>query len=145
MKLGISFDTVVIPVVAALLGYRLIVWLKESRRTPDPWGPELDEAVEKPESVPLCHHCLAPQEHQGWFCPECGAAVGQFSNYLPNVYIFSIGEGLRAGICERPRLGPLLVIGYLLVGFGYFVPLGPLFVLALVLRRLQKKEAPAEA
>src|SRR5713101_7005716 len=73
-------------------------WLLAGPRRPDPWGVEIEKAIEGDEAVPVCPHCLTPQEHEGWFCPGCGSVSGQYGNYLPNVYIFSIGEALRAGV-----------------------------------------------
>jgi len=73
-------------------------WLLAAPSTPDPWGPEVEEALQKEEAVAVCPHCLTPQAHNGWFCPECGSVSGQYGNYLPSVYIFSIGEAARAGV-----------------------------------------------
>jgi hypothetical protein len=39
-------------------------------RTPDPRGDDVEQAVEGEEAVPVCPHCLTPQQHNGWFCPE---------------------------------------------------------------------------
>lgn len=115
--------------------YAFCRWLLTGPRTPDPWGPDIEEAVESEEAVPLCPHCLAPQEHQGWFCPECGSTIGQYSNYLPSVYIFSIGDLVRAGVQQRNRWTPVLVIGYVLLAICYFSFLAPLYCLFLALNR----------
>ena len=106
--------------ICGLAIYRAIVWVMEARRTADPWGSEIDEALAKEEAAPLCDHCLAPQEHNGWFCPQCGATVGPYSNYLPYVYLFSQGEVLRAGVSQRFRRTPLIAIGYVLLSLGFF-------------------------
>jgi hypothetical protein len=98
--------------------YRLVLWIMHAPRTVDPWGPETEEAVNQEEAVPLCHHCFTPQEHNGWFCPECGATVGPYCNYLPYIYVFSQGEVLRAGVTERIRRGKLMTIGLILFSLG---------------------------
>jgi hypothetical protein len=118
---------------AAIYAFRQ--WLLSCPRTPDPWGAEVEQAVEGEEAVPVCPHCLAPQEHNGWFCPECGATSGQYSNYLPTVYIFSIGEAVRAGVERRSRWTPFLVTGYILVAFAWFSILAPVYCLFLFLNR----------
>ena len=116
-----SEETLTLLVFLALLGmavYRFVVWLMEAPRTADPWGKEIDEALDKDEAVPVCHHCFAPQEQTRWFCPECGAIAGPYCNYMPYIYVFSQGEVLRAGVTEHIRRSPLIVIGYVLVSLG---------------------------
>src|SRR5438552_2102204 len=110
-------------VCAAL--YAFCKWLSASPRSPDPWGAEVEKAVEGEEAVPVCPHCLTPQEHNGWFCPGCGSASGQYSNYLPNVYIFSIGEAARAGVEHPNRWASFVTAGYVLIAFGFFSVLAP--------------------
>jgi len=117
-------------VILAILGvaiYQLVQWLKEAKRTADPWGDEIDKALDEDDAVPLCHHCLTPQHHNGWFCPECGATVGPYCNYLPFVYIFSQGEVLRAGVTERIRRSPLIVIGLVLLSLTMFAIAAPFY------------------
>jgi len=122
-----------IVVVLVILGfcgvafYRFVLWVTQAPRTADPWGKEIQEAVNHEEAVPLCHHCFTPQEHNGWFCPECGATVGPYCNYLPYVYIFSQGEVLRAGVTERLRRSKLITIGFVLVSLGMFALAAPIY------------------
>lgn len=93
----------------------------------DPWGKEIDEAINRDDVVPVCHHCFTPQNHNGWFCPECGAIVGSYCNYMPYLYIFSEGEVLRAGVNERIRRSPLIAIGYILFSAGLFTAAAPIY------------------
>ena len=122
-----KIEALVILGVGAAVLYRVWIWLREAPYTPDPWGAEVGGALEDPESLPVCPHCLVPQEHNGWFCPECGSTVGQYSNWLPAVYIFSIGEAFRRGVTERMRNYPLIIMGYVLVTLSYFSLLAPIF------------------
>ena len=115
--------------------YALCRWLLACPRTPDPWGAAIEQAVEGEDAVPLCPHCLAPQQHNGWFCPECGSTSGQYGNYLPSVYMFSIGDAARAGVQQRSRWTPLVVTGYILIAFAFFSILGPVYCLLLFLHR----------
>jgi len=119
--------------VLAILGlfllamYRLVYWIMESPRTADPWGEETEEALAQNEAVPVCHHCFTPQEHSGWFCPECGATAGPYCNYMPYIYIFSIGEVLRAGVTDRIRRNPLITLGFVLFSLGMFAVAAPIY------------------
>src|SRR5258708_36073310 len=100
----------------------------QAPRTDDPWGKETDESVNQEDAVPLCHHCLTPQEHNGWFCPECGATVGPYVNYLPYIYIFSEGEMLRAGVNERFRRSPILLPGFILFSVLMYSIFAPIYL-----------------
>jgi len=143
MLLSITFpatpeETVGALAILGLIGLAICAfcrWLLACPRTPDPWGADVEQAVEGEGAVPVCPHCLTPQEHNGWFCPECGCTTGQYSNYLPYVYIFSIGDAVRAGVQQRGRWTPLLVVGYVLIAITYFYVLAPLYCLFLFLNR----------
>jgi hypothetical protein len=121
-----NIEGFVIVVVSIVVLCRFYLWVRELRCTPDPWGPEIESALDSPDAVPLCQDCLTAQQHNGWFCPECGAAVGKYCNWLPGVYIFSIGEVVRSGVNERFRLTVPIAIGYLLVLFQSFACLAPI-------------------
>jgi hypothetical protein len=143
MLLSITFpsnpeETIGALVILGVIGAAIFAfchWLLTCPRTPDPWGSDVEEAVEGVEAVPVCPHCLAPQEHNGWFCPECGSTSGQYSNYLPYVYVFSIGDAVRAGVQQRSRWTPLLVTGYVLIAVAYFSILAPIYCLFLFINR----------
>jgi hypothetical protein len=125
-----NVHTVAVLVVLGVLGlaiYRFVLWVIEAPRTVDPWGNEIEEEVNREEAVPLCHHCLAPQEHSGWFCPECGATVGPYCNYMPYIYVFSQGEVVRAGVTERMRRSPLITTGLVLLPLCMFALAAPIY------------------
>ena len=115
--------------------YLFCQWLLARPRNPDPWGSDVEQAVQGAEAAPLCPHCLTPQEHDGWFCPECGSTTGQYSNYLPYVYIFSLGDALRSGVQRREPWTPWLVAAYVLVAFAWFSILAPIYCLLLFMNR----------
>ncbi len=85
--MGPGKEEIVAVVVILLFGgvaiYRAVLWLTSAARTPDPWGEEVEAALNQGEAVPLCHHCFTPQEHNGWFCPSCASTTGPYCNYLP--------------------------------------------------------------
>jgi hypothetical protein len=114
--------------MAMLAAYQFYRWLVTGPRTPDPWGQEVQNATESPDAVPLCTRCLAPQQHTGWFCPNCGAVVAEGGNCLPFVYLFSIGEGMREAANRR---GLLTTTGAMLIGL---VTLSPIYCLAFLFR-----------
>jgi hypothetical protein len=128
--------------VALCAAYR---GLLAGQRTPDPWSEEVEQAVESPNAVPLCPHCLTPQQHEGWFCPECGSTVGPYVNYLPSVYIFSIGEATRGGVERRQPWNALLVVGYVLLAVGQFSILAPVYCLFLFLNRFRNTSSQQTA
>ena len=134
----------ILALIAAAI-YAFFRWLVAGPRTPDPWGYEVEQAVEAGDAAPLCPHCLTPQQHHGWFCPECGSTVGQYGNYLPSVYIFSIGDAARAGVQQRSPWTPLLVTGYVLLAIAYFSLLAPLYCLFLFIHRARFRTPTAEA
>ncbi len=134
-----SIEALVILGITGLVTWRLVLWLMELARTPaktpDPWGPEVDQALNDPDTVPICPHCLTPQRHNGWFCPECGSTVGPYANYLPNVYIFSMGDAVRRSVSERVSNRPLVMAGSALLTLVYFSLLAPIAWIFLLLNR----------
>ncbi len=128
--------------ICALFVYRLVVWVMSAPLTRDPWEKEPEEAVDH-EEIPLCLQCLAPQEHNGWFCPKCGATVGPYCNYLPYVYIFSQGELLRAGVTGRIRRSLFIAIGYVLFSAAMFSIVAPIYWFFL-LKNFQRRSSLPE-
>ncbi|HVM60485.1 MAG TPA: hypothetical protein VMV72_06410 [Verrucomicrobiae bacterium] len=118
-------------VVGVLCVWRLGVaaagWTRRLAVPPDPWGPELTAALRNPDCVPVCLRCFTPQEHDRWFCPECGAAVGPYNNCLPYIYIFSQGEVLRNGAYRHIRPSALIIVGYLLFSIGEYGVFAPVY------------------
>ncbi|HZR20502.1 MAG TPA: hypothetical protein VFE51_24685 [Verrucomicrobiae bacterium] len=138
------FVAIVFLLVFGLLTYRAIVWVIQAQPTADPWDAETGQALESDEARPLCHHCFTPQDHNGWFCPNCGATVGQYVNYLPYVYLFSQGEVLRAGVAEHLRRSPLIVCGYILLSLAFFPILAPVYWFFFVQNLLSHKRLAVE-
>lgn len=120
------------------LGGRIRDWW--TAPTPNPWPDEIQEAVQRPDAVRICHHCLTPQKHLGWFCPECGAATGPYNNCMPFVYIFSTGEVLRAGVNPKIRFAGWVSPVYWLVGLFEYGIVAPLYWLWLFRAQRKRKE-----
>lgn len=138
-----SIVVLALTAVAAAAAYRSILWIAHAPRTPDPWEPAVDDATNSAEATPLCHHCLTPQEHNGWFCPECGATFGAYVNYMPFVCIFSQGEILRAGVNERFRRSSVIKLGFILYAVAEYAVLAPVY-LYLLFRNLRHSETRPE-
>ncbi len=141
-----KIEVFLVCVVAALLVYRLWLWLLEWFRrapvTPDPWDASVAQAIEDPDCPVLCHRCLTPQQHMGWFCPECGATVGPYANCLPFIYIFSEGEVLRNGVSQHVRWSALTVIGYVLFSVITYAIFAPVYLYWLF--KNVRRDPPAE-
>jgi ribosomal protein L40E len=107
--------------------WRLIAWVREAPRKPDPWDAEVERKLEEPEAVEVCHHCLAQQPANAWFCEHCGSAVGPYNNIMPYLNVFSQGEVFRNGATDRLRTNPLIIAGYLLFSLSAYVVFAPIF------------------
>jgi len=103
--------------------WRLLVWIRECPKTPDPWDTETENQLHESDAVEVCPHCLTAQDPNGWFCPTCGKATGPYNNLMPFINVFSEGEVLRTGASGKLRPTPLIVVGYLLLSLSLFFPI----------------------
>ena len=113
--------------LALAVFWRFIVWVREAPRTPDPWDAEVEQKLQEPEAMEVCHRCFTPQEPDAWFCKQCGSAVGPYNNLMPFLNVFSEGEVFRNGTTGRFRNRPLILIGYILMTFGINPFLAPIY------------------
>ena len=129
-----------------LVGWRVILWVRDSETTADPWDADTQTALNAPDAVAVCHHCLSPQPYHVRFCAECGSSIGPYNNLLPYVYIFSMGEGFRAGTSGTYRVSPLTVCGFLLGSTSQYSIFAPIywFFLARNLDRLCQSAHPPD-
>jgi hypothetical protein len=107
---------------------------------PNPWPDEIQEAVHQEGAIRICHRCLTPQEHLGWFCPECGTATGPYNNYMPLVYIWSKGEVLRAGVNSEIKFHRWVIPTYFLVGVTEYFIFAPIYWFRLWLGHKKRRE-----
>ncbi len=119
-------------------------WFSSGPLKPDPWGEEIAAQLRDPDSAPVCHRCLQEQSDTAHFCPQCGAAVGDYNNLLPFERIFSVGEVLRNGLNFKVRRSPLVILGYLILPFFIFSLAAP-FYWYQFLRNLSRKPEPPAA
>lgn len=100
---------------------RLVRWIRQAAPQPDPWDKEVEDAVQAEDAVPLCPHCLAPQEPETWFCAECGCSVGRYNNVNPYLFAFSLGDLFRNGTAGRICPRPLVITGFLLLSLWAYL------------------------
>lgn len=119
--------------------------LQRAQVSPDPWNESVAAEVEKENAKPLCHRCLMP--HDSWvdFCPDCGASVGQYTNWLPYPYLFSLGHMLRVGTSGEFKKTVFNVIGFVLLGFAEYVFFAPIYWLVLFLKFSREPESGSQA
>lgn len=130
MNLSQAEWTVAIMGAAVIAGYfvwRLYCYWSRPPRTPDPWGPEVTEALRSPDATPVCPHCQCLQVANRCFCPECGHAVGDYNNVSPYLYLFSLGEVLREGTSGRVRKSWLTVTGFIMLSLVEYVVFAPIY------------------
>lgn len=115
--------------VTGLALYSIFQRVKRASPTANPWDAETDKHLQEADALPICHHCLTPQEprHNHWFCPNCGAAVGEYNNYLPFVRVFSEGEVLRTGTAGLMKSNFLIVAGYFLCSLILYTAAAPVY------------------
>jgi len=107
--------------------WRLIHWLFDGPQRSDPWSDEVATEIAKDDAVPLCHRCLSPHDSLVDFCPDCGAPVGPYTNWLPYPYLFSIGHTLRIGASGDFRRSPLTIAGFFCLGIAEYAPFAPVY------------------
>ena len=111
--------------IVAVFCWRLLRRMSSGTRTADPWDETVAAAIQN--APPLCHKCLVPQDHDGWFCPNCGTSTGPYNNCLPNVWMFALGETLRKGTSEPVPRKPGLILFYLTIPFAACSILAPFY------------------
>lgn len=114
-------------------------WLTAGPVSPDPWDAETAAALANANARPICHRCLRENDPQADFCEACGATIGQYTNWLPYPYIFSLGHTLRIGSAGEYRRAPWLVCGFLLLSAAEYVIFAPIYWF-MMLRGLRAKK-----
>jgi hypothetical protein len=127
--------------IAVLAAPRFLQWLFSGPVTPDPWGEQISGQIDHVESMPVCHRCLTEHSNIAHFCPQCGAAVGDYNNVLPFDQIFSEGEVFRNGTTLKMRPGFLIITGYLILSFAAYAIFAPVYWLAF-LGNLFRRDPP---
>lgn len=126
----VAFLTLAILAVAG--GVILIRWVREAVIPPEPWDAEVARELTKDDAVPLCHRCLTPHHPLLHFCPECGAPVGDCTNCMPFLYLFSIGHTLRIGTSGEYRRSPLTIAFFFLLGIAQYALFAPVYWIMLL-------------
>ena len=125
--------------------WQLIRWLVNAPHTADPWDAQISEEISKDDTTPLCHRCLAPHHPQQDFCPDCGATVGTFTNWLPYPYIFSVGHTLRLGTDGAFRRSPLTIAGFIIFAVCEYTVFAPVYLVIFFKNLLSGRQASPSA
>lgn len=120
---------------------RCIRRLAQAPRSPDPWDETVDAEIEQADATPLCHRCLSPHRLGINFCPDCGAPVGQYTNWLPFPQLFSVGHALRIGTSGEFKRTPLTVLGFLLFSLGEYALFVPVYWFVFIRRIFERRTA----
>jgi RNA polymerase subunit RPABC4/transcription elongation factor Spt4 len=107
---------------------------------PDPWDQKIAAEIGREEATPLCHRCLTAHDSATDFCPACGAAVGQYTNWLPYPQLFSIGHALRIGTSGKFRRSPLTVSFFLLFSLVECTLFAPIYWIFMALKLGKHRE-----
>ena len=125
-------EMIVATLGAAALGCYFIwlftQWVCRSPARPDPWDDQVAAELERDEAMALCHRCLTPHSRTVYFCPDCGAPVGECTNLMPFIQEFSIGHTLRIGSSGEYRNTPLIVAGFVLLSLVEYSVFAPFYL-----------------
>ncbi len=119
--------------------------LQKAPVSPDPWNESVSAEIETENAKPLCHRCLEPHDSRIDFCPTCGASVGQYTNWLPYPYLFSLGHMLRVGTSGEFKKTAFNVIGFIFLGFAEYLFFAPIYWLVLFLKLSRKPDSRSQA
>jgi len=128
--------------IVGMVCFAVWVWLKwllSKPPQPDPWDATVTAQLETEETTPMCHRCLLPHHESLDFCPNCGAPIGQYTNWLPFPYLFSIGHTLRIGTSGDFRHSPLTVIGFMLFGLAEYTLFVPIYWIVFLWKLLWRR------
>ncbi|MCW5553689.1 MAG: hypothetical protein KIS67_16210 [Verrucomicrobiae bacterium] len=135
-EMQVAILVLVVLAAAGVMG--LIGWVRRAAVAPEPWDANVAAELAREDAVPICHRCLTPHHAMSYFCPECGAPVGAYTNCMPFLYLFSIGHTLRIGTSGEFRRSPLTVAFFFLLGLAQYTLFVPVYWIVL-LRGLTKR------
>jgi hypothetical protein len=133
--------------ILAILGlvvcglWTLLAWLLRGPSSAEPWGEQISAEIAGDEATPLCHRCLSPHDPSADFCPDCGAAVGLYTNLLPYPYLFSLGHTLRIGTAGDFKHSALTISGFFLLSLADYPVLAPVYWGAFIWGLLRPRES----
>lgn len=123
--------------IAGLVCYFLVRylkrWLSRPPLLPDPWDDQVSADLAAGKGAPICHRCLVPHDPLINFCSACGAPVGQYTNWMPYPYLFTVGHTLRIGTSGTFRRSPLTIGGFILLAFAEYAMFAPIYWLRMFL------------
>ena len=88
---------------------------------------------------PLCLQCLQPYSPDEYYCPKCGAGVGQYTAYLPFVDIRFIAN-FHGQLWQRVWFEPEVPLVSRVLGLLFILLLAPVMVLGLPFALLRRRK-----
>lgn len=135
-----QFGALALVALGTIAVIRLILWVRRLPVSADPWDQKTAETLTAAETSGVCHKCSQPHSDNQPFCEHCGAAVGDYNNVLPYVYIFSQGEVLRTGATGTFRVNAMTIGGYLIYSLSCYLIFAPIYWY-LLFRNIQRIKA----
>ncbi len=111
------------------------VWAQESFL--QPWDNDLDQDMYEPGAEKYCPRCGACHKNTEWFCSECGTAIGDYNNAMPELMVFSLGEVARNGVSGSVPVTKLVIAGYVVFGCFFYLIFAPVYI-AFFLRHVRQ-------
>lgn len=118
--------------------WALVRFVRRKPVEPDPWDESVATEIAEEDATPLCHRCLNAHAPEADFCPACGAAVGQYTNWLPYPYLFSVGHTLRIGTSGEFRRSPLTLVGFVLFSLVEYALFAPVYWIVMFWNYLER-------
>jgi len=129
-------------ILAGFLIVAFYKWISGGSRSPDPWDQESFALPPDEEATVLCHRCLVPNSPGADFCENCGAPVGEYTNYLPFPYLFSVGYLLRSGTSGEFKRTRFTVLGFVILSLAEYAFFAPVYLYQFFMRGLARKPSP---
>jgi len=113
--------------------------------SPDPWDSDVARDLESGDATPLCHRCITEHGLNDKFCPRCGAPVGQYVNFMPYEYLFSVGHMFRLGTSGQVKRSFITTAGFLLVSCAEYIMFAPIYWIVFLLNLRREKQNTTRA
>ncbi len=100
---------------------------------------ESDLGEEQADATPVCLRCMEPVDPLEYYCPNCGKASGQLTQYLPFVNIrwsVDVWGRMWRQIWSRDISIPGRILRFLMIVWNF-----PFMLIGLLFMKSEKKES----
>ena len=129
-------------VALVLLGcWRIFVWFRNAKPTPNPWDEKTEESIQQPDASQICRRCLEPHEEFARYCPHCGIPVDSMVPLSPFHYAFAIGDVLLTGTQRKFPVNWLTITGFVFLSTIQYMVFAPVYWFRLIrnIKRLNEE------